>query len=104
MKLANGMGSVYKLSGRRRKPWVARKTKGWDIDEKTGKTKQLYMTIGYFPTRQEALTALINYNENPYDLDIHNMTFADVYEKWSEKHFESVSASAIRMYKSAFNY
>lgn len=51
MKLANGMGSVYKLSGRRRKPWVARKTKGWDIDEKTGKTKQLYMTIGYFPTR-----------------------------------------------------
>ena len=33
MKLANGMGSVYKLSGRRRKPWVARKTKGWDIDE-----------------------------------------------------------------------
>lgn len=45
MKLANGMGSVYKLSGRRRKPWVARKTKGWDIDEKTGKTKQLYMTI-----------------------------------------------------------
>lgn len=52
MKLANGMGSVYKLSGRRRKPWVARKTKGWDIDEKTGKTKQLYMTIGYFPTRQ----------------------------------------------------
>lgn len=34
MKLANGMGSVYKLSGRRRKPWVARKTKGWDIDEK----------------------------------------------------------------------
>ena len=50
MKLANGMGSVYKLSGRRRKPWVARKTKGWDIDEKTGKTKQLYMTIGYFPT------------------------------------------------------
>ena len=31
MKLANGMGSVYKLSGRRRKHWVARKTKGWDI-------------------------------------------------------------------------
>ena len=40
MKLANGMGSVYKLSGRRRKPWVARKTKGWDIDEKTGKTQE----------------------------------------------------------------
>lgn len=87
MKLANGMGSVYKLSGRRRKPWVARKTKGWDIDEKTGKTKQLYMTIGYFPTRQEALTALINYNENPYDIEINNITFEEVYDKWSSEHF-----------------
>lgn len=104
MKNANGMGSVYKLSGKRRKPWIARKTKEWHIDVSTGKVAQTYIIIGYFATKQEALTALINYNENPYDLDIHNMTFADVYEKWSEKHFESVSASAIRMYKSAFNY
>ena len=32
MKNANGMGSVYKLSGKRRKPWIARKTKEWHID------------------------------------------------------------------------
>ena len=104
MKLANGMGSVYKLSGRRRKPWVARKTKGWDIDEKTGKTKQLYMTIGYFPTRQEALTALINYNENPYDIEINNITFEEVYEKWSSEHFLKISQSGVRSWISAFNH
>ena len=104
MKLANGMGSVYKLSGRRRKPWVARKTKGWDIDEKTGKTKQLYMTIGYFPTRQEALTALINYNENPYDIEINNITFEEVYEKWSSEHFLKISQSGVRSLIIAFNH
>ena len=27
MKLANGMGSVYKQGGKRRNPWIARKLK-----------------------------------------------------------------------------
>ena len=36
----------------------AKKTKGWEIDPKTGKSKQLYTVVGYYPTRKEALTAL----------------------------------------------
>lgn len=84
MKLANGMGSVYKQGGKRRNPWIARKTKGWEIDETTGRTKQRYLTIGYFPTRQEALTALMNYNQNPYDIEASSITFAEVYERWSK--------------------
>ena len=32
MKLPNGFGTVYKLSGNRRNPYVAKKTKGWEID------------------------------------------------------------------------
>ena len=32
-KLPNGYGSVYKLSGNRRKPWVAAKTFGWILVE-----------------------------------------------------------------------
>ncbi len=104
MKNANGMGSVYKLSGKRRKPWIARKTKGWTIDCKTGKAKQFYMTIGYYSTKQEALAALINYNQNPYDIDSHKFTFSDVYEKWSNEHFEKIAPSATRTYKSAYNH
>lgn len=104
MKLPNGYGSVYKLSGKRRKPWIARKTAGWDIDEASGKTKQKYNTIGYFSTRQEALTALANYNENPYDLDTNSMTFAEVYNKWTDEYFETLTPSAIRTVKSAYNY
>lgn len=51
MKMANGVGTVYKLSGNRRNPYIVRKTVGWEIDEKTGKYKQVYVTIGYAPTR-----------------------------------------------------
>ena len=43
MKLPNGYGSVYKLSGNRRKPWAARVTDGWVNDAKTKKSKQKYM-------------------------------------------------------------
>ena len=31
-----GYGSVFKLSGRRRKPWVARVTIGWTTYDKEG--------------------------------------------------------------------
>ena len=104
MKLANGMGSVYKLSGKRRNPWIARKTKGWLNDESTGKSKQLYITIGYFPTRQEALTALINYNQNPYDIEANSITFSEVYERWSKEHFQTIVPSAQRTWTSAYNH
>lgn len=104
MKLANGMGSVYKQGGKRRNPWIARKTKGWEIDETTGRTKQRYLTIGYYPTRQEALTALMNYNQNPYDIEANSITFAEVYERWSKEHFVKVTPSSCRSWAAAFNH
>lgn len=102
MRLPNGFGNVSKLSGKRRNPWRARKTSGWIIDEKTQKAKQTYITIGYYPTRQQALQALSEYNTNPYDLDANKITFAEVYEKWSEKKFEEISASNINGYKASY--
>lgn len=104
MKLANGMGSVYKQGGKRRNPWIARKTKGWEFDEATGRTKQRYLTIGYYPTRQEALTALMNYNQNPYDIETSSITFAEVYERWSKEHFVKVTPSSCRSWVAAFNH
>lgn len=101
MKLPNGFGSVYKLSGNRRNPYVAKKTKGWEIDPNTGKSKQLYITIGYYPTRKEALTALVEYNRDPYDLHHATITFEEVYERWSETYFEKLKGT--NGYKAAFN-
>ena len=33
MKLPNGYGSVVKMSGKRRKPYMVRKTIGWHLDK-----------------------------------------------------------------------
>ncbi len=104
MKMANGDGSVYKLSGKRRNPWMVRKTAGWEIDKKTGKSKQKYITIGYYPTRAEGLAALVHFNENPYDIKRDSVTFEELYEKWSSEHFEKIVPSAARTWKSAYNY
>lgn len=103
MKNPNGYGSVYKLSGKRRKPFGARVTVGWKIDEKTGKAKQLYENIGYYVSRQEAMIALGEYNKNPYDLDANKMTFEDVYNKWSKEKYPKFNHSNIRSYTAAYN-
>mgnify|MGYP004702704859 CR=1 FL=1 len=102
MKMPNGFGSVYKLSGNRRNPWVARKTTGWTFDEVKKKSYPIYEYIGYYPTRKEALTALSDYNKNPYDLETRKITFEQVYERWAELHFPKVSQSNVNGYKASF--
>lgn len=101
MKLPNGYGSVYKLSGKRRKPWVARKTIGWKQVLEKKSSYPIYQFIGYYANRTEALQALTAYNKDPYDLHLNTITFEEVYEKWSEVHFKKIKDS--NGYKAAFN-
>ncbi len=104
MKLPNGYGTVYKLSGNRRNPYIARKTIGWKIDEKTKKKRQILATIGYFKDRPTALQALADYNDNPYDLVMSNTTFSDIYERWYKDEFtEESNKSTVRNYTAAYN-
>ena len=103
MKLANGVGTVYKLSGNRRNPYIVRKTVGWDIDTATGKRKQQYITIGYAPTRAKGLEMLMEYNKNPYDIEASKITFAEVFEKWSAEKFPTISDSNAKAYKASYN-
>lgn len=93
MKLPNGFGSVYKLSGHRRNPWCARKTVGWTFDEQKQKSYPIYKFIGYYPSRKDALTALSEFNKDPYDIDRSKITFSEVYEKWSSEAFVQMSDS-----------
>lgn len=76
MRLPNGYGSVYKLSGKRRLPYIARITEGWTDDG-----KQILKTIGYYKTKQDGLDALADYHKNPYDLDLSSITFEEVWYK-----------------------
>ena len=102
MRMPNGFGSVYKLSGKRRKPWAARKTVGWTFDEVKQKSYPIYQFIGYYATQKEAITALTDYNKNPYDIETNTITFEEVYEKWSDKHFPTVSDSNVKGYKASY--
>lgn len=105
MKRSNGDGSVYKLNGRRRKPWAARVTIGWELNADTGKSKQIYQPIGTFATRVEAETALNNYLTNPYDISVNTITFSQVYDRWSAEYYESLkNESSARSYKAAYKY
>lgn len=99
MRLPNGYGSITKLSGNRRKPWIVRITKEYD-DE--GRQKR--EVLGYYETRKKALEALSSYNENPYDIEASRLTFSQLYDKWSESRYKEISASAARTYKAAYAY
>lgn len=98
MRLPNGYGSVYKLSGKRRRPWIARKTIGWD-----GNGKQLYYTIGYYKSRPEALEALVEYNKNPIG-DKRDTTLSGLYEKWSNSRYPKIGEQTARSYTIAWNH
>ncbi len=100
MKNPNGYGGITKLSGNRRNPWRVRKTDGWEIVD--DKLKQKFITVGYYPTRQEAMIALAEFNKDPFDLHLAEITFAEVYDKWSDVHFEKVSQSNVNGYKAAY--
>ena len=98
MRHPNGYGSVAKLSGNRRKPYVVRKTKGFD-----DRGYPIYDLIGYYPTRQEGLIALAEYNKNPYDISNRKITFAELYALWLEKKAHKLGDSNVRMLKTAYN-
>lgn len=103
MRLPNGYGSIVKMSGKRRRPYAARKTVGWRYDKKTDRQVQEYAIIGYAATKAEALQLLANYNNNPYDLNSSKMTFEEVYKDWSEKKFKTISDSNVKGYKASYN-
>ena len=75
MKNANGEGSVYKLKGKRRKPWVAVVTAGYD---ELGKQKR--KVLGTFITKKEAQIELLTYLDNP--MLFSGKTFKDIVDLW----------------------
>lgn len=76
---ANGEGSVVKLGGKRKRPYAARVTVGFNNNG-----KQMFKYVGYYSTKTEAKNALNNFLINPYDLDANKLTTLDIFEKWVE--------------------
>jgi integrase len=100
MRFPNGFGTVYKLSGNRRKPWIARLFKCWD--DSFGKHIPKYDTIGYYFTKEDAIDALTKARINPTPLKS-NITVGQLYEEWSKaKYDEDLSTDTINSYKAGW--
>lgn len=84
MKNENGSGSVYKLKGKRRKPWIATVTTGYSLDG-----KQLRKTIGTYPTKREGQEALLSYLKNPALFS--KKTFREVKDLWLEYYKKKIN-------------
>ena len=87
IKRPNGSGTVYKLQGRRSRPWVAAKSR---------------VIIGYYQTRKDALEAL----ERLAGKDLterYNMTFREVFEAWKEEHYKEIGPRGVESYNRAFD-
>lgn len=96
MRRGNGEGSIFKLSGNRRKPWAVRITIGY-----TEEGKQQYKYLGYYKGRTEAKNALREYLVNPYDLNTKNIKLIDIFEQWSKN--TDLAETTLQSYVSAFN-
>ena len=86
LKRANGMGTAYKLSGRRSRPWVAAKSG---------------IIIGYYEKKTEALEALERLSGKSIS-ERYNMTFSDVFNEWKSEHYREIGESGISTYNWAF--
>lgn len=104
MKLPNGYGSVTKLTGKRRKPYMARITDGRVYDDSLQGYKLNRRVLGYYATKKEALQAIAAYNQHPYAIADNSITFGQIYDRWQKRHYTNLSASAIRSREAALKY
>jgi integrase len=110
MRNPNGFGSVYKLPGNRRRPWVARVTTGWKTTiAKRGKHKgeevvrQTYQILGYFEEKPDAIVALANHRVAPVSSRA-NITLGELYQEWSEAKYDKLTKSTADNYRAAWIY
>lgn len=102
MKLPNGYGSIYKLSGNRRLPYTIRITLSCRRDS-TGKRRWKYQYLGYYSSYEEALTQLVHLHDSTESICIsYQPTFEQVFTRWSLENYPNISASNIRGYNAAF--
>lgn len=99
MKNPNGYGTVVKLSGNRRNPYAARKTK-----EFNEKGYPVYINIGYAKTREEALILLAQFNKTPWDIETNKITLDELHNLWMEKRLPKLGKANASNMKTGWNY
>lgn len=85
-KRANGTGTVYRLKGKRKRPWAAAR-RG--------------IIIGYYATKTEALEALEALHGERLP-DWYNITLAEVFERWKAQAWPELAEKSKDMYAGAW--
>lgn len=93
MKNPNHYGTVTKLSGNRRRPFIIK-------EGNTGKQK----IIGYTATREEGLILLAQYNSNAWDIETDKITLQQLYDLWVEKKLIKLGTSNQKLLKAAYKH
>lgn len=89
MKRPNNSGSVYKLPGKRRRPYAVRVFDGVELKE-DGNAKLKYKYLGYFEKQTDALQFLEKYNASPTTLAKPTIPknkhyFSEIYEMYMDE-------------------
>lgn len=101
-RLPNGFGQITEIKNSKlRKTFRASITVGKDAEGRC--VKRILKPEGYFKTYNEAYAALVEYNRNPYDLNL-DITLSELYEKWSSEHLRDVAESSRRNVSYAWRY
>ena len=100
MRLPPNYGSITKLQGNRRKPYMVRITVGRVVNFETKKAYNKQQILGYYATRAEAMKALAEYNTNPYNLDRQTVTIREIWNQVKDK--IDVSEDRMKKYESNF--
>ena len=99
---SNGEGSI--TYDKRRKRYRVKITVGWELNEETGRTKQIVKTLGSnFKTKGEAARALSEYLDTPFNIDKRDITFSELYERWITDRIKNKSSMWYRV-KGAYKY
>ena len=101
-RLPNNFGNISRLPGKRRNPYRVRVCVGKTLDVENERVIRNYEVVGYFPTYEDALMHLTEYHKHPYDIDSATITFGEVFERWSDEAYPSMSKSNIQSYNAAF--
>lgn len=97
MRKPNGYGSIKRLSGNRRRPFVF-------VVSDAGRQRP----VEYFATQIEAEIFAADYNKLHHNTSLadHRLTFEELYHRWLSRHIADTdpSASAICGYRNAFRH
>lgn len=102
-RLPNRYGTITKLSGKRRKPYCARKYVGESWDDESRKYNYKYVSVGTFATRKEALAALSKANEDDA-FGKGRITFKAVADMCFAERSKTSSKSAQNIYSNALGW